>query len=127
MRSTNSPSSTKAEAELVKLRYFVGMTNDEAAERWAFLRALRSIIGRMPGAWLYRAINSRDSPGKLKTRKPASWLPGFEFCSGASADRRHHLILRALPRRRHTYLLFSARQARVIRVFAEQLFDAQEP
>ena len=52
----------KAEAELVKFRYFVGMTNDEAAEVLGISSRTAKYYWTYARAWLYRAINSRDLP-----------------------------------------------------------------
>ena len=46
----------KAEAELVKLRYFVGMTNDEAAEVLGISPRTAKYCWTHARAWLYREI-----------------------------------------------------------------------
>jgi RNA polymerase sigma factor (TIGR02999 family) len=46
----------KAEAELVKLRYFVGMTNDEAAGVLGISRRTAKYYWTHARAWLYREI-----------------------------------------------------------------------
>src|SRR6185436_10619991 len=47
----------KAEAELVKLRYFVGMTNDEAAEALGISPRTAKYYWTHARAWLFREIN----------------------------------------------------------------------
>ncbi len=47
----------KAEAELVKLRYFVGMTNDEAAEALGISPRTAKYYWTHARAWLYAEIN----------------------------------------------------------------------
>ncbi len=54
----------KVEAELVKLRYFVGMTNEEAAEVLGISPRTAKYYWTHARAWLYREINSRDPEGK---------------------------------------------------------------
>ena len=66
-----------------------------------------------------------DIKPKQQTRKPVAWPPGFEFIGRAchsvrTAARRG---LRALPA---LLALLQSAQARVNRVLAEQLLDAQE-
>lgn len=46
----------KAEAELVKLRYFVGMTNDEAAEALGISPRTAKYYWTHARAWLYREL-----------------------------------------------------------------------
>jgi RNA polymerase sigma factor (TIGR02999 family) len=46
----------KVEAELVKLRYFVGMTNDEAAEVLGVSPRTAKYYWTYARAWLFRAI-----------------------------------------------------------------------
>ncbi len=48
----------KTEAELVKLRYFVGMTNDEAAEVLGISPRTAKYYWTHARAWLYREISS---------------------------------------------------------------------
>jgi RNA polymerase sigma factor (TIGR02999 family) len=48
----------KAEAELVKLRYFVGMTNDEAAEVLGISPRTAKYYWTHARAWLYKEVNS---------------------------------------------------------------------
>jgi len=50
----------KAEAELVKLRYFVGMTNDEAAEALGISARTAKYYWTHARAWLYREIQARN-------------------------------------------------------------------
>ncbi len=50
----------KTEAELVKLRYFVGMTNDEAAEVLGISPRTAKYYWTHARAWLFREINPRD-------------------------------------------------------------------
>jgi RNA polymerase sigma factor (TIGR02999 family) len=50
----------KAEAELVKLRYFVGMTNDEAAEALGISPRTAKYYWTHARAWLYREIQARE-------------------------------------------------------------------
>ena len=50
----------KAEAELVKLRYFVGMTNDEAAEALGISPRTAKYYWTHARAWLYREIQGRE-------------------------------------------------------------------
>lgn len=50
----------KVEAELVKLRYFVGMTNDEAAEVLGISPRTAKYYRTHARAWLYREIESRE-------------------------------------------------------------------
>jgi hypothetical protein len=52
----------KAEAELVKLRYFVGMTNDEAAVVLGIAPRPAKYYWTHAQAWLFREITSRQ-PG----------------------------------------------------------------
>ena len=49
-----------SEAELVKLRYFVGMTNDEAAEALGISPRTAKYYWTHARAWLFREINGRD-------------------------------------------------------------------
>ena len=52
----------KAEAELVKLRYFIGMTNDEAAEVLSVSPRTAKYYWTHARAWLYEEIGrSRNS------------------------------------------------------------------
>ena len=51
----------KEEAELVKLRYFVGMTNEEAAEVLGISVRTAKYYWTHARAWLYRELKSRDS------------------------------------------------------------------
>ena len=51
----------KAEAELVKLRYFVGMTNDEAAEVLGISPRTAKYYWTHARAWLYREIERERS------------------------------------------------------------------
>jgi len=53
----------KAEAELVKLRYFVGMTNDEAAEVLGISPRTAKYYWTHARAWLYREIESARGRG----------------------------------------------------------------
>ena len=48
----------KTEAELVKLRYFVGMTNDEAAEVLGISSRTAKLYWTHARAWLFREINA---------------------------------------------------------------------
>src|SRR5207247_10828527 len=48
----------KVEAELVKLRYFVGMTNDEAAEVLGISPRTAKYYWTHARAWLYREMES---------------------------------------------------------------------
>jgi len=48
----------KAEAELVKLRYFVGMTNDEAAEALGISPRTAKYYWTHARAWLFREVAS---------------------------------------------------------------------
>ena len=50
----------KAEAELVKLRYFIGMTNDEAAETLGISARTAKYYWTHARAWLYREIQARN-------------------------------------------------------------------
>ena len=50
----------KAEAELVKLRYFVGMTNDEAAEALGISARTAKYYWTHARAWLYREIQAPE-------------------------------------------------------------------
>jgi RNA polymerase sigma factor (TIGR02999 family) len=50
----------KAEAELVKLRYFVGLTNDEAAEALGISPRTAKYYWTHARAWLYREIRSQE-------------------------------------------------------------------
>jgi RNA polymerase sigma factor (TIGR02999 family) len=50
----------KAEAELVKLRYFVGMTNDEAAEVLGISPRTAKYYWTHARAWLFHEIKSRQ-------------------------------------------------------------------
>ena len=52
----------KVEAELVKLRYFVGMTNDEAAEVLGISPRTAKYYWTHARAWLYREIESACRP-----------------------------------------------------------------
>ena len=52
----------KAEAELVKLRYFVGLTNDEAAEALGIAPRTAKYYWTHARAWLFRELQAR--PGK---------------------------------------------------------------
>jgi RNA polymerase sigma factor (TIGR02999 family) len=49
----------KTEAELVKLRYFVGMTNDEAAEVLGIFVRTAKYYWTHARAWLYKEIKRR--------------------------------------------------------------------
>jgi RNA polymerase sigma factor (TIGR02999 family) len=49
----------KVEAELVKLRYFVGLTNDEAAEVLGISPRSAKYYWTHARAWLYREIGTR--------------------------------------------------------------------
>ena len=49
----------KVEAELVKLRYFVGMTNDEAADVLGLSPRTAKYYWTHARAWLYREIDSQ--------------------------------------------------------------------
>jgi len=53
----------KAEAELVKLRYFVGMTNDEAAEVLGIAPRTAKYYWTHARAWLYREIERARGRG----------------------------------------------------------------
>jgi len=53
----------KAEAELVKLRYFVGMTNEEAAEALGISPRTAKYYWTHARAWLYREIESARDRG----------------------------------------------------------------
>jgi RNA polymerase sigma factor (TIGR02999 family) len=57
----------KVEAELVKLRYFVGMTNNEAAEVLGISPRTAKYYWTHARAWLFREINSPDLEGKSHT------------------------------------------------------------
>lgn len=50
----------KVEAELVKLRYFVGMTNDEAAEVLGISSRTAKYYWSHVRAWLYREVGLRQ-------------------------------------------------------------------
>jgi RNA polymerase sigma factor (TIGR02999 family) len=50
----------KVEAELVKLRYFVGMTNEEAAEVLGISPRAAKYYWTHARAWLFREINNRE-------------------------------------------------------------------
>jgi len=50
----------KVEAELVKLRYFVGLTNEEAAEVLGISPRTAKYYWTHARAWLYREIESRE-------------------------------------------------------------------
>lgn len=50
----------QAEAELVKLRYFVGMTNDEAAEALGISPRTAKYYWTHARAWLFREIKRQD-------------------------------------------------------------------
>lgn len=50
----------KAEAELVKLRYFVGMTNEEAAEALGISVRTAKYYWTHAKAWLYREIEDAN-------------------------------------------------------------------
>jgi RNA polymerase sigma factor (TIGR02999 family) len=50
----------QVEAELVKLRYFVGMTNDEAAEVLGISPRTAKYYWTHARAWLYRKINESE-------------------------------------------------------------------
>jgi RNA polymerase sigma factor (TIGR02999 family) len=50
----------KAEAELVKLRYFVGMTNDEAAEVLGISPRTAKYYWTHARAWLFRELQARQ-------------------------------------------------------------------
>jgi ABC-type sugar transport system ATPase subunit len=54
----------KVEAELVKLRYFVGMTNDEAAAVLGISPRTAKYYWTHARAWLFREISSHDFQGK---------------------------------------------------------------
>ena len=49
-----------SEAELVKLRYFVGMTNDEAADALGISPRTAKYYWTHARAWLFREINGQD-------------------------------------------------------------------
>ena len=49
----------KLEAELVKLRYFVGMTNDEASEALGISVRTAKYYWTHARAWLYREMTSQ--------------------------------------------------------------------
>ena len=49
----------KTDAELVKLRYFIGMTNDEAAEALGIAPRTAKYYWTHARAWLFREINSK--------------------------------------------------------------------
>jgi len=49
------------EAELVKLRYFVGMTNDEAAEVLGISLRTAKYYWTHARAWLYSEIKARKA------------------------------------------------------------------
>ena len=51
----------KVEAELVKLRYFVGMTNDEAAEVLGISARTAKYYWTHARAWLYHQLQNRGS------------------------------------------------------------------
>src|ERR1051326_842661 len=51
----------KVEAELVKLRYFAGMTNDEAAEVLSISPRTAKYFWTHARAWLYRKIERRPT------------------------------------------------------------------
>ena len=51
----------KVEAELVKLRYFVGMTNDEAAEVLGISPRTAKYYWTHARAWLFREIAAQQS------------------------------------------------------------------
>jgi len=52
----------KVEAELVKLRYFIGMTNDEAAEVLGIAPRTAKHYWTHARAWLYREIGQKNEP-----------------------------------------------------------------
>ena len=52
----------QVEADLVKLRYFVGMTNEEAAEVLGISPRTAKYYWTHARAWLYREIGHRESP-----------------------------------------------------------------
>jgi RNA polymerase sigma factor (TIGR02999 family) len=52
----------KEEAELVKLRYFVGMTNDEAAEVLGISPRTAKYYWTHARAWLFREIQAAKTP-----------------------------------------------------------------
>ena len=54
----------KVEAELVKLRYFVGMTNDEAAEALGISPRTAKYYWTHARAWLFRELQAR--PGNVR-------------------------------------------------------------
>ena len=60
-RSTNLPVEHKVEAELVKLRYFVGMTNEEAAEALDISPRTAKYHWTHARAWLFREIKASES------------------------------------------------------------------
>lgn len=51
----------RVEAEVVKLRYFVGMTNDQAAQVLGISRRTATYYWTHARAWLYHEITSRRS------------------------------------------------------------------
>ena len=51
----------REEAELVKLRYFVGMTNDEAAEALAISPRTAKYYWTHARAWLFREVNCQGT------------------------------------------------------------------
>ena len=53
----------RVKAELVKLRYFAGLTLEEAAEPWASPRRPPTGTGRTPGPGCARALRTHDPPG----------------------------------------------------------------
>jgi RNA polymerase sigma factor (TIGR02999 family) len=53
----------RAEAELVKLRYFVGLTNQEAAEALGVSPRTAKYYWTHARAWLYREIQKREKAG----------------------------------------------------------------
>jgi DNA-directed RNA polymerase specialized sigma24 family protein len=53
-------SQDQAQADLVKLRYFVGMTTDEAAEVLGISPRTATYCWTHARAWLFREIQSQD-------------------------------------------------------------------
>ena len=62
----------KAEAELVKLRYFVGLTNEEAAEALGISTRTAKYYWTHARAWLFREIRKEERSQGLITSHPRS-------------------------------------------------------
>jgi RNA polymerase sigma factor (TIGR02999 family) len=62
-------SQNKAQAELVKLRYFVGMTVDEAADALGIARRTANNYWAHARAWLFRELKSQKQGAAQSQRK----------------------------------------------------------